>query len=237
MRLFLEGNIGAGKSSFLKVIERHAPEIKIAFEPCDGWLAQGRGKALLEQFYVEPTRWAYMMELVAMTTRVQAHLKDQETHTNNECRVMERSIYSGHYCFALDGKQNGFFTDVEWTAYMAWFEMLVEDCCKPPSGFIYLEVDPDICFRRVCKRGRGCETSLDVPYLARVGDWHKKFLIKKMGISKTLKNVPVLCIDGNQDFTGCEEREKALVERVCEFVARLNPNGIYSSTAYCEKSL
>src|SRR3989337_1493014 len=96
----LEGNIGAGKSTFLRLIKEHMPEIDVSFEPVHNWQKKVYGQSLLANFYQYPKRWAYTLETFAMICRVIEHLKDQSRCYQK--KIIERSIYSGHYCFTLN---------------------------------------------------------------------------------------------------------------------------------------
>ncbi len=132
----LEGNIGAGKSTFLKLIKKHMPDVSIGLEPLHNWQSHISGQSLLSNFMENPYRWAYSMETFAMICRVREHLKDQQHH--NSHLIIERSIYSGHYCFALNGYRAGFMSELEWKMYNEFFSFLIPTRCLVPRGFIYL---------------------------------------------------------------------------------------------------
>jgi len=193
----IEGNIGVGKSTFLNLLKKYVPEIKILTEPVNNWINQIFGQSLLDNFYKNPKRWAYTLENLAMIYRVKDHLEQQCKKETNV--VMERSIYSGHYCFAINGYHNKFFTDIEWNIYNKWANFLLKSC-KPPNGFIYLKATPDTCFSRIKKRNRISEKSITLSYVKEIDSWHDKFLIKREGILDNIKQVPVLELDCNQDF-------------------------------------
>jgi deoxyadenosine/deoxycytidine kinase len=193
----VEGNIGTGKSTFLKLVAQHLPHISVILEPRHHWQSDD-GESLLGNFYQDPHRWAYTMETLAMICRVREHVAEQQHLAPN--RIMERSIYSGHYCFAQNDFDNGFMTPVEWFAYNQWFNFLVPNKCKPPLGFIYLKTDPEVSYERIKKRNRGSETGISLDYLKQIDACHNKFLIEKDGILPSLKNVPVLTLACNTEF-------------------------------------
>ena len=78
----VEGNIGAGKSTFLRLIQAQLPQVSVVFEPLHNWQSQVYGQSILSQFYNDPHRWAYTMETLAMACRVQEHIQEQVTLTN-----------------------------------------------------------------------------------------------------------------------------------------------------------
>jgi len=212
----LEGNIGAGKSTFLKLINQKLPAIEVAYEPLANWQSQHQGQSLLTHFYQDPARWAYTMETLTMMCRVREHRIEQQ-HTN-PYRLVERSIYSGHYCFAKNGHEQGFMTDIEWKIYHEWFNMLIPQKCLPPLGFIYLRVDPKVSFTRIAKRSRAGESSISLGYLEQIDRRHQDFLIHKIDVLPELAQVPVLVLDCNQEFEENPKKFDEHLARVWEFM-------------------
>jgi len=194
----VEGNIGAGKSTFLELLQKHCPDITVFQEPQASWSSQAYGQSLLENFYKDAHRWAYTIETLAMVTRMKEHIAAQNLQ-NPSC-VMERSIYSGHYCFAQNGYAAGFLSPLEWDVYSRLVEFLVHEHCKPPRGFVYLRATPEVCFERIQKRSRKGEENISLDYLQQIDHWHEAFLISKENVAKNLVSVPVLIVDANCNF-------------------------------------
>ena len=90
----VEGNIGAGKSTFLKLMQQYLPHIVTALEPVALWDSPHQGNSLLERFMHDTFRWAYTMETFTMMCRVREHMYHQqknkgipfEVATHNACR-------------------------------------------------------------------------------------------------------------------------------------------------------
>ena len=205
----LEGNIGSGKSTFLKLLAQELPYVSIGLEPKNNWLEQVGGQSLLANFYQNPKRWAYTLETLAMISRVKEHREEQE-HAH-PFHIVERSIYSGHYCFAKNSYENGFLNDIEWNIYQKWFSFLTTDICQLPQGLIYLRVDPTVAYERAKIRNRSAEKRLTLAYLKQIHQHHETFLIDKQGIHLELQTVPILILDGNIDF----EHNHAQLEKQC----------------------
>jgi deoxyadenosine/deoxycytidine kinase len=235
VRLFLEGNIGAGKSTFLGLVKKYMPSVDAEFEPIDAWMKAESGQTLLSNFYKKPERWAYMMEVVAMVSRVKMHLKDQEL--SQTCKIVERSIYSGHYCFAQNDYEQGYMTKAEWAAYNSWVEFLVEKRCTVPAAFIYLRAEPEVCYKRILKRDRNGESKITLDYLNIIHKKHDKFLLEKSGISEDLKNIPVLELDCNADFINSEESQQDFVKKLGSFLRNIGLSKRSSSLSFEAKSL
>ena len=218
----LEGNIGAGKSTFLKMVEERVDGISVGYEPLADWQREIYGQSLLNNFYGEPERWAYSMETFSMLSRVRDHLSDQKRP--EPFRIIERSIYSGHYCFALNSYRSGFLSPLEWDMYNAWFNFLIPDYCKPPRGFLYLRVKPTIAFQRLRKRARSAEATVPLDYLEQLARCHDDFLIKKEGVLPELKEVPVLVLDCEDDFEEDPTCFTELVDKVRAFLIDTTPD-------------
>lgn len=194
----LEGNIGSGKTTFLRLITQQLPDIKTIFEPVNNWQDNSFGQSLLSNFYENPQRWAYTFELFTLLCRVQDHLKEQQDMT--QIKIIERSIYSGYYCFAHNSYAQRFINDIEWHLYEKWFSFLIPHKCLPPRGFIYLRVSPEIAYERIKKRSRQEEKTLSFDYLKQIHKRHEMFLVKKEGILPHLKRIPTLILNCNEDF-------------------------------------
>ena len=149
----VEANIGAGKTTLLKSIAERLPHITVAFEPLNAWHRQEAGTSLLQKFYEDPKRWAFSIESFAMACRVIEHLQQQQTN-KNPFTISERSIFSGHYCFAQNSYTSGLMTELEWQLYLQWFNFLIPGKCELPRGFIYLRTSPEVAFERIQQRGK-----------------------------------------------------------------------------------
>jgi len=211
----VEGNIGAGKSTFITLLKAHLPQITYSLEPVDTWARQNYGKSLLEQFYTDPQRWAYTLETLAMLCRSRDYLAPSQ---HSPFHFMERSLYSGHYCFALNGKAEGYFSTIEWDVYQQWVDFIFAAKSKAPKGFIYLQTSPEVCHQRIALRSRAGESHIPLDYLAKIHHWHEEFLIHKNGVTKDLQNVPVLTLDVTPDFAHTPARMAELAEQVRAFM-------------------
>ncbi len=212
----VEGNIGAGKTTFLKLIQERLPEIAVVYEPMNSWFSKVYGQSILANFYKDPHRWAYTMETLAMACRVKEHLIEQENP--NPFRLMERSIYSGHYVFAINGYHNGFLSELEWQVYLQWFNFLVTGKCMPPQGFIYLRTVPEVAYERIKARDRSAEKIISLSYVQQIHDCHEDFLMHKKGLLAELVHVPVLILDCDKEFETDPEQFAVLAEEVASFV-------------------
>lgn len=212
----IEGNIGVGKSTFLKLIAEHDATITPIFEPVQQWQTEINGKSILTEFYSNPHRWAFTMETIAMASRIQDHIAEQNSQRKTDA-LIERSIYSGHYCFAVNDYHAGFLSELEWHIYNNWFNTLAEKCTLP-KGFIYLKVDPIIAQKRMIKRSRSGEEPISLEYLQQIDAKHEDFLIHKKNLPDALSKVPVLILDCNIDFEEDKAYAQEIIQKMITFI-------------------
>ncbi len=212
----IEGNIGAGKSTLLRLLGQHIPPIKTICEPVKNWQSNRYGQSLLTNFYKNPQRWAYTFETLTMAYRITEHIKEQ--HDTYQIKIVERSIYSGYYCFAQNSYSQGFMTDIEWHIYKQWFNSLVPGKCHSPKGFIYMRISPDVSYERIKKRNRNAEQTMSLSYVEQIHEQHENFLINKINILPELMRVPVLVLDCDQEFKTNKVQSEKHMRTITAFI-------------------
>ncbi len=212
----IEGNIGAGKSTFLRLIENRLP-VQIVYEPVEQWRKVSAGENLLDKFYKDTQRWAYTFQSYAFITRVMEQQK-KEKEAVHGIQVLERSVYSDRYCFAKNCFEMGTMTPLEWGLYTEWFDWLVTNFSPQPSGFIYLRTSPEKCFERLKKRDRSEEKIVPLSYLEKLHDKHEQWLAAPEQTAAHLKGVPVLILDTDAEFESNEQRMNEFSEKIAHFI-------------------
>jgi len=197
--IFVEGNIGTGKSTFLNKL---AEEFKVILEPVDEWTKtrNANGKNLLEEFYSDPARNAYLFQSIAFRSRM-------KNIVNQNSAIIERSIYTDRNVFAKTCREDGLISDIEWNDYCGWFDWLTDEFKIRPIGFIYLRCDPMISYERIKKRSRSGEESISLDYLKKLHEKHEMWLLKEEA-SK------VIIIDVNEDFENNPEKLQEMINKV-----------------------
>lgn len=212
----LEGNIGAGKSTFLKILQKYL-NVQIALEPHERWQNVGGGENLLDAFYKDPKRWAYTFQSYAFVSRIMS----QEEHANESpfgIQIVERSVFSDRYCFALNCYELGYMSELEWRLYQEWFGWLVDMYVPKPDGIIYVRTNPDVCLERIARRARSEEGSVSREYLHMLHDKHERWLMNKENVVPAMRDVPVLVLDCQNDFEFDRVEREKHVDQVGAFV-------------------
>lgn len=192
--LLIEGNIGVGKTTFLKMLADFFPNAVCISEPCDEW-QNIEGYNLLDAFYKDNKRWACTMQLYVLVTLVNKLQKS--IRPDCDLYIMERSVYTSKYCFAQNLALMGMMNELEWALYCnAWNWYVMQTIL--PSGIIYLQADPEVCYNRMKIRARNEEDIVPLHYLQSLHDRHNEWLVQKT--CKDFTDIPVLTLDASCNF-------------------------------------
>lgn len=213
----VEGNIGAGKSTFLKMLKEYL-NVQIVLEPHEQWQrVGGEDHNLLQKFYKDPARWAYTFQSYAFVSRIMS----QYMHAQKNpfaIQVLERSVFSDRYCFARNCYELGYMNALEWKLYQEWFAWLRDTYVTKPEGFIYLKTNPEICYERLNKRNRAEEATVSIEYIKSVHNKHEEWLVNKQAADRYMHEIPVLVLDCDIDFENNKAEQEKHVEAVGAFV-------------------
>ena len=202
----LEGNIGAGKSTVMKIISNQFHDVEFIEEPVKNWQNLG-GMNLLDAFYSDPKRWGFSFEFYSMLTKIQSLLKAAES--DKPIIIIERSILSNKVFMELSNDL-GKLDKMEYAMLMNTYNFYLEHVYPQLAGIIYLDTPVEECIKRITKRNRGEECSIEKSYLNAL-----KIKMDEMCNSSAMI---VIRIDGMYD---CERD----VKRVCDNIKRyLHPN-------------
>ena len=214
----IEGNIGAGKTTILKIIEKSFKDIAFVEEPISKWQNIGN-ENLLEKFYENPERWCFSFEFYSMLTKIQALLKAADS--DKPIIVIERSILSNKVFMDLS-KELGKLDKMEYCMLMNTYDFYLQNVYPQISGIIYLDTPVDECVKRITKRNRGEECNIEKSYL--------EALKRKLDELANSSTMIVIRINGLYD---CERDAVRVCDNISEY---LHPNQSPKAALACEEN-
>jgi len=148
--LFVDGILGAGKTTALTSIQSKYPKLRVIYEPVEKWVQSG----LLENFYDNPKKWAFQLQSFIMDSFVEeleAAFKD-----NVPFILMERGHLAAYTVFSYLHWVNGILTDEEYRKMEEKHYWYDRDLRK--RGYvldhIYLNTPIETAMDRVANRNR-----------------------------------------------------------------------------------
>lgn len=200
MKIYIEGNIGAGKSTYVNFLKNlYATRYKFLVEPVETWRSytDDSNVNLLDNFYRDQSRWSYTFQMAAFMTRIR-DIKRCETENPDTSLIIERSVFSDRHCFAELGYLNGAISKMEWEIYNDWYNWLSKEFTDTIQAdiIIYLKCPPEECARRIAERNRSEECGIPLEYLSDLHDRHESMMEEFRS-----RGVQVITVDATRDIT------------------------------------
>jgi deoxyguanosine kinase len=170
----IEGNIGAGKTTFC--------ELMAAEMNCRLILEQFTDNPFLPLFYEQPDRYAFPVELFFMTER---HKQLQEKRADADL-FTPLSIADYFFIKTLLFAKNNLNSE-EFRLFQRLFDVL-NSTYKKPELLVYLHRSVDNLMRNIKKRGRAYETEISAEYLTEIQNGYFDYF-------KTETNLPILIVE------------------------------------------
>lgn len=139
----VEGNIGSGKTTFLNYFSKFK-DVEVLQEPVEKWRNVEGHNLLVCCFkyityfinvvlffhviiqgllYDNPARWCLTFQTHVQLTMLDHHTKE----TSAKVKLMERSLYSGRYCFVENLHQSKLMEPAEYSVISEWFKWITSN--------------------------------------------------------------------------------------------------------------
>ena len=183
--IVIEGNIGSGKTSLVKMLTKEFKAHAIYEEFSDN--------PFLPKFYKEPEKHAFPLELSFLAERY--HQLKKELNTRD---LFHKNIISDYYFIKSLIFAEITLPEDEFALYKKLFH-IIHQKLPQPDLLIYLYSDIERLKKNISKRGRDYETKISDDYLAKIHKGYFNFLSQQ-------NTFPVLILNlSNIDFV--EQKE------------------------------
>jgi deoxyguanosine kinase len=172
--LVIEGNIGAGKTTFARMLSQEY-DAKLILERFEE-------NPFLPKFYNDPEKYSFPLELSFLADRY-GQLKKELA---NRDLFHQQTITDYYFMKSLIFAQNTLAQD-EYNLYRNFFDIIYERLPKP-GLFVYLHLPEDQLLNNIRKRGREYEMAIDADYLKKIREGYFTFFSQQT-------DFPVLIID------------------------------------------
>jgi deoxyadenosine kinase len=159
----IAGLIGAGKTTLATQIGEQL-KVPVYYEPV-------ADNAYLADFYREPARYGFQMQIYLLNRRFQQH---QEIIWRGEGGVQDRTIYEDAI-FAKTLMQQGMIDQRDYETYLQLFKHMSHFMCRP-NLIIYLDLTPASSMERIKSRARDVESGVPIEYLEMLYQGYEEFI-------------------------------------------------------------
>ena len=172
----LAGNIGVGKTTFTKLLSE-----KLNWTP---FFESVSDNPYLSDFYTDMKRWSFNLQIFFLHKRFEMHQKMSGSLTSV---IQDRTIYEDLEIFAKNLYRLGKLSQRDWDNYCGLFKVM-NFYLKRPDLIIYLKADTDTLPRRIKKRGRDYENSIDPEYIHTLNISYDRWI-------ESISDKPVMIIE------------------------------------------
>ena len=172
----LAGNIGVGKTTFTKLLSE-----KLNWTP---FFESVSDNPYLSDFYTDMKRWSFNLQIFFLHKRFEMHQKMAASLTSV---IQDRTIYEDLEIFAKNLYRLGKLSQRDWDNYCGLFRVM-NFYLKRPGLIIYLKADTDTLLKRIKKRGRDYENSIDPEYIHTLNISYDRWI-------ESISDKPVMIIE------------------------------------------
>lgn len=189
--LVIEGNIGAGKTSLVRMIARDFGARML--------LERFKDNPFLPRFYEDQERYAFPLEMSFLADRY-----NQLKKYTGELELFSPFLVSDYYIAKSLIFAENTLTDDEFRLYRMFFD-IIHDKLPKPDLYVYLHSNTETLLKNIRNRNRSYEQNIKVGYLEKIHEGYSRFL-------KYVDEFPVLLIDTtNLNFVDNAEHYNILI--------------------------
>uniref|UniRef100_A0A914UY95 Deoxynucleoside kinase domain-containing protein n=1 Tax=Plectus sambesii TaxID=2011161 RepID=A0A914UY95_9BILA len=185
--IVVEGNVGAGKSTTLDLIQTLSSDVVIMHEPFDVWTSlaapDGEHINMLENFYDDPAKFSMLFQVLVQSSYSRAFFQAYELAEQNKARylVVERSFPASQQIFTAVIRQKKQMSDAEFAilehsmATAAQINPKLFEC----DHLIYLKCPAEVCMDRKIARSRPEEmAAVTIGYLLQLEEAYERWFAR-----------------------------------------------------------
>ncbi|KAG4072156.1 hypothetical protein HA402_015655 [Bradysia odoriphaga] len=168
----VEGNIGAGKSTFLEYCGQHSElTFQIYPEPVDQWQSF-YGTNVLSEHYSNPVKWAIPFQLLVCMTVGDNYRKQ----TWKRIKLIERPLFSSRHVFMENLLRKNVIEQGMADIMGTWYDRMLDDGDLKPYVIVYVRTIPTVALSRLRVRARTAENSVKLEQLQDIHVLHEEWL-------------------------------------------------------------
>ena len=168
----IEGNVGSGKSTLIKYLEKEKLEIygyKIVFlpEPVEDWISikNDEGSNIIQEYYKDNHKYGFCFQINALISRI-SQIRRALLTSSKTIFIIERSVHTDKFVFCKMLYDDKIIDKINYEVYLRWYNEFQKDMMI--TGIIYVNTDVGNSFNRIKIRNRKGEESISKEYLQKM---------------------------------------------------------------------
>lgn len=192
----VEGNIGAGKTSLARILANKYHGRLVLEEFADN--------TFLPQFYEQPERFAFPLEMSFLAERYQQLLREQQLARDEKRLLISDYLFEKSLLFAEVNLKEDEYRLFE------RFHRLIHHGLDAPDLLLFLHRSTPQLLRNIAQRGRDFEKQIAPAYLDKITESYLKYL-------QSIRNYPVLVFESDTfDFVHKPEDLRFLMNQISQ---------------------